>query len=145
MRCVLAGYRVVFNERARACDRAAADASTEARRKSRTLAGNWQILALEPALLLPWRNPVWLQYVSHKIGRLLVPYALVAVMASSMALADRSWVYAGALAFQCALYLLAGYGAWLDFRGQLNAPRPEPLVDVRWRPAPSDRPGAANA
>ena len=48
MRVVLAGYRVVFNEKALAFDRAAADADAEARRKVRTLAGNYQILALEP-------------------------------------------------------------------------------------------------
>ncbi len=145
MRCVLAGYRVVFNERAQACDRAAADADTEARRKSRTLAGNWQILALEPALLLPWRNPVWWQYLSHKVGRLLVPYALLVLMASSMALADRSLVYALVLAVQCAIYLLAGYGAWLDHNGRLPVPQPEPVRANGWRVAPSDRPGAANA
>jgi hypothetical protein len=121
MRCVLDGSRVVFNERAVAYDHGAPDTRAEARRKARTLAGNWQILALEPRLLLPWRNPVWLQYVSHKVGRLLVPYALLAAMASSIALADRSIVYAAALLLQCLLYLLGGYGAW-DAR-----PRQTPL------------------
>src|SRR5207244_10375072 len=87
MRVVLAGYRVVFNEQARAFDRAAIDADAEARRKVRTLAGNYQILALEPALLMPWRNPVWLQYVSHKLGRLTIPYALLATFASTVILA----------------------------------------------------------
>jgi cellulose synthase/poly-beta-1,6-N-acetylglucosamine synthase-like glycosyltransferase len=116
MRCVLAGYRVVFNERARAFDRAVPDAHAEARRKTRTLAGNYQVLSLEPALLLPWRNVVWAQYWSHKVGRLLVPYALIALMASSIALAQRSIVYSAVLAAQCVFYLLAAYGAWLDFR-----------------------------
>ena len=87
MRCVLAGYRVVFNERARAFDRAAPDADAEGRRKVRTLAGNYQILWLEPRLLLPWRNPVWLQFVSHKMGRLLVPYALLPLLAAQHAAA----------------------------------------------------------
>jgi len=66
-------------------------------------------------------------------------------MASSMALADRSLVYAGALGLLCALCLLAGYGAWLDHQGRLKAPRQEPVVAMRWRAAPSDRRGAANA
>src|SRR5262245_46152233 len=145
MRCVLGGHRVVFNDRARAHDRAAADADVEVRRKSRTLAGNWQILAIEPGLLLPWRNPVGFQYVSHKVGRLVVPYALLATMATSMALAHRSLVYAGALALQCAVCLLAGYGAWLDHFGRLPAPRREPAIDMTWQRAPSDRAGAANA
>jgi poly-beta-1,6-N-acetyl-D-glucosamine synthase len=40
MRAVLAGYRIVFNPRARAFDRTATDAQAESRRKVRTLAGN---------------------------------------------------------------------------------------------------------
>jgi poly-beta-1,6-N-acetyl-D-glucosamine synthase len=100
MRCVLSGYRVVFNPLARAFDRASADAHAEGRRKLRTLAGNYQILWLEPRLLLPWRNRVWLQYVSHKIGRLVVPYALLAFFAASVGLAGRSTAYAAVLAAQ---------------------------------------------
>jgi cellulose synthase/poly-beta-1,6-N-acetylglucosamine synthase-like glycosyltransferase len=118
MRCVLDGSRVIFNERAVAYEHQALDTRAEMRRKVRTLAGNWQILALEPRLLVPWRNPVWLQYVSHKIGRLLVPYALVAAMALSIALAARSIVYAVALILQCVLYLLGLYGAWSARRRQ---------------------------
>jgi len=116
MRCVLTGHRITFNDRARARDRAAATAREEARRKVRTAAGNWQILFLEPRLLLPWRNPVWLQYVSHKVGRLLVPFALVAAIGSNVALAGQSALYAMTLIAQCALYLLASYGARLDHR-----------------------------
>ena len=115
MRVVLAGYRVVFNERARAFDRAAVDADAEARRKIRTLAGNYQILALEPALLLPWRNPVWFQYASHKLGRLGMPYALLAAFAASLVLAASQPFYAFALAVQVLFYLLAGVGAVLEF------------------------------
>lgn len=114
MRAVLSGHRVVFNERAIAFDRAALDARAERRRKIRTLAGNVQILWQEPRLLIPVVNPVWLQYVSHKVGRLLVPYALLALLAANVALAPGSAFYALTLAVQCGLYLLAGYGAWLD-------------------------------
>jgi biofilm PGA synthesis N-glycosyltransferase PgaC len=117
MRVVLAGYRTVFNDRARAFDRAAADADTEARRKIRTLAGNYQILSLEPRLLLPWRNPVWLQYVSHKLGRLAVPYAMLAIFSSSIVLAAVSGpvsFYGAALIGQVIFYLLAGVGALLE-------------------------------
>ena len=143
MRAVLAGYRTVFNEKARAFDRVAG-ADAEARRKVRTLAGNYQILRLEPRLLMPWRNPVWLQYVSHKIGRLVVPYALLTLMASSMALADRSIVFAAALGAQCVFYLLAGYGAWLDLCGTTASSRIAPL-SVTWPSMrPPDRRGAIN-
>ncbi|MGH9411452.1 MAG: glycosyltransferase family 2 protein, partial [Vicinamibacterales bacterium] len=58
MRAVLAGRRVVFDEHAVAYDRPPRDAITETRRKTRTLAGNYQIVFQEPRLLLPVRNPV---------------------------------------------------------------------------------------
>jgi biofilm PGA synthesis N-glycosyltransferase PgaC len=116
MRAVVAGYRVVFEERARAFDRTSPDAAAEARRKTRTLAGNYQILAQEPRLLLPILNPVWLQYASHKIGRLLVPWCLLAILASSAVLAASSWLYFAAFCAQAAFYGLADLGAWLDAR-----------------------------
>jgi cellulose synthase/poly-beta-1,6-N-acetylglucosamine synthase-like glycosyltransferase len=132
MRVVLAGYRVVFNERARAFDRAAADADAEARRKIRTLAGNYQILSLEPRLLLPWRNPVWLQYVSHKLGRLAVPYALLGIFFASVALAGMSGslftFYGAALTCQVIFYLLAGVGAVLELAARRRDDRVSPTA-----------------
>ena len=116
MRVVLDGYRVTFDDRAHAYDEAAQDASVELRRKSRTLAGNFQLLAREPRLLLPIVNPVWLQFVSHKVGRLMVPYALLALLASNVWLASWSLLYALALTAQLGFYGLAAYGALLDHR-----------------------------
>lgn len=111
MRAVLQGARVIFDDTAVAYDRVAADAAEEQRRKTRTIAGNYQILALEPRLLNPFRNPVWLQYVSHKIAsRMLVPFALLACLFSSAVLAPRHPLYAAAFTAQLAFYLLAVYG-----------------------------------
>ena len=115
MRAVLASTRVVFEAGAHAIDRAVS-APAELRRKVRTLSGNFQILFLEPRLLNPFANPVWLQYLSHKVGRLLVPYALIALVVSSAALARTSYFYAVALAGQLAFYTLALYGGFLDRR-----------------------------
>lgn len=116
MRAVLAGYRIVVEERARAFDRTSPDAAAESRRKTRTLAGNYQILAQEPRILVPFVNPVWLQYVSHKIGRLLVPWALVGTLVASAALASSSWFFAAALSAQLGFYSLALLGGLLDAR-----------------------------
>jgi hypothetical protein len=116
MRAVLGGRRIVFDEGARAYDRVAPDAAAESRRKTRTLAGNYQILALEPRLLLPIVNPVWWQYASHKIGRLLVPWALLAALVASAFLVAESWMYLAAFVLQLGFYALAGLGAWLDAR-----------------------------
>ena len=116
MRVVLAGQRVIFDEQATAFDYPSCDSSAETRRKIRTLAGNVQILWLEPRLLVPIVNPVWIQYFSHKVGRLLVPYALLALLAANITLVQQHLFFMMALAAQCALYLLAGYGAWIEQR-----------------------------
>ena len=114
MRVVLGGRRTVFEPRARAFDRAAPNAMVEERRKVRTLAGNYQILRLEPRLLLPICNPVWLQYASHKIARLLVPWALLSALLTSGALAFSGWLYLVALILQLGFYALAAIGWWMD-------------------------------
>lgn len=116
MRAVLEGRRLVFEPEALAFDAAPADSAGEFQRKVRTLAGNFQILWLEPRLLVPFVNPVWPQYMSHKVGRLVVPYALLALMAASTALVGRHPVYTVALSAQCVFYLLGLYGAWLEKR-----------------------------
>jgi biofilm PGA synthesis N-glycosyltransferase PgaC len=116
MRAVLAGHHIVCDERAVAFDVASKDAASEARRKTRTLAGNYQILALEPRLLLPIANPVWWQYVSHKVGRLVVPWILIALLGTSVSLAPGGSVYLTALALQLTFYGLAAVGGWLSVR-----------------------------
>ena len=118
MRAVLEGWRIVFEEQAVAYDRASADAAAESRRKVRTLAGNYQILAQSPRLLVPFLNPVWLQYASHKIGRLLVPWALVGAFIASAGLALDSWIYAVAFSLQALFYGMAAYGGWAEHRAR---------------------------
>lgn len=80
------GYRVVHDERARAYDRLPEKARDEFRRKVRTLSGNFQLVGRLPSALLPWKNPVWLQFISHKLFRLLVPWALLGMFGLSAAL-----------------------------------------------------------
>jgi cellulose synthase/poly-beta-1,6-N-acetylglucosamine synthase-like glycosyltransferase len=134
MRVVLDGFRVVFASGARAFDVSSPDAGTERRRKVRTLAGNFQLLRLEPRLLVPGVNPVWLQFVSHKLGRLAVPYALVALLVSSAALAPTRAVYGVALALQVLFYVLAAHGAVIalgDGQGARGAQERRGVQDAR--------------
>jgi glycosyltransferase involved in cell wall biosynthesis len=87
--CVaMGGHRVVHDDRARAFDRLPDRPRDELRRKVRTLAGNFQLVTLLPASLLPWRNPVWLQWLSHKLLRLVVPWALLGLLVSNAFLLD---------------------------------------------------------
>jgi hypothetical protein len=80
------GYRVIHEKRAVAYDCLPDRARDEFRRKVRTLAGNFQLAARLPQLLLPWRNPVWLPFVSHKLLRLAVPWALLGMLLLSAVL-----------------------------------------------------------
>lgn len=121
MRAVLAGRRTVFEPRARAFDRVSPP-DVEFRRKVRTLAGNFQLLTLMPELLVPWRNRIFLQFVSHKLGRLGVPYLLVALLLSNALLVDEGWLYAALFAGQALWYLLAAAGAVVN-----RSARPQPV------------------
>lgn len=117
MRIVLRGRRALFDGRARAYDQASQHADQEWRRKIRTLAGNFQAFALEPALLLPWRNPTtWFQVWSHKVFRLLVPYALV--LAYFSCLLGSGAFHTAAFALQTAFYLAAFVGWRLERSGR---------------------------
>ncbi len=114
MTAVLDGKRIVFDRTARAYDRVGSSSASEFTRKVRTLTGNFQLVTQMPELILPWRNPVLIQFVSHKIGRLFVPYFLIALFASNLFLKGNA--YQGVLILQCAWYLLACTGALLSMR-----------------------------
>jgi cellulose synthase/poly-beta-1,6-N-acetylglucosamine synthase-like glycosyltransferase len=104
------GYRVIHDSRAVAHDRLPQKARDEFRRKVRTLAGNYQLVARLPAALLPWRNPVWLPLVSHKLARLAVPWALLGLLVTSALASPVGWPYRAALLAQLAGYLLGAAG-----------------------------------
>jgi cellulose synthase/poly-beta-1,6-N-acetylglucosamine synthase-like glycosyltransferase len=110
LRVAMQGYRVVHDPRAAACDRLPERARDEFRRKVRTLAGNFQLLWLLPGALLPWRNPIAWQFLSHKVARLAVPWALLALAVLTLALPGP--VYRMALGLQLAAYGLGLVGLW---------------------------------
>jgi cellulose synthase/poly-beta-1,6-N-acetylglucosamine synthase-like glycosyltransferase len=105
MRVVMQGYRVVHDGRAKAFDRLPDRPRDEFRRKVRTLSGNFQLVARLPGLLVPWRNPLWLQFVSHKLLRLAVPWLLLAMLAASAVLPGP--IYRVALVAQLLMYVFA--------------------------------------
>ncbi len=99
------GYRCIFESKAVALDCFSKDTGQEWQRKVRTLAGNWQMLSLQPELLLPWRNPCWWRLVSHKILRLIVPFALIILFISGALL--QGMLYRTVVVLQCLLYASA--------------------------------------
>lgn len=82
------GYRVVFEPSAIAIDYPA-EPGTEFRRRCRTLAGLWQVFVRFPQLFTA-RNRMRLHFLSHKFGRLVLPWALVLGVAATLAL-PASW------------------------------------------------------
>jgi biofilm PGA synthesis N-glycosyltransferase PgaC len=98
------GFRLVVEPAAKAYDDPTS-LSTEFRRKVRTLAGNYQILQQYPYLLTT-RNRMWIHYVSYKLGRLLLPFSLIAIALSSFWLPSR-WMVVTALSIQAMVYGLA--------------------------------------
>jgi cellulose synthase/poly-beta-1,6-N-acetylglucosamine synthase-like glycosyltransferase len=104
-----AGYRVILDESARAFDYPTQLAS-EFRRKVRTLAGVYQVIGQYPALIGPG-NRMWIHFISHKLARLVMPWALLAAAVSTAFLPEPwlTWMAAGqALGYGLALadYLL---------------------------------------
>ncbi len=97
------GYRLIVEEAARAFDYPTG-VETEFRRKVRTLAGNYQLLRYFPQLLGP-RNRMLFHYLSYKVTRLLLPWAVLTLFIFSFGLA-RPWRDA-ALAGQALFYGLA--------------------------------------
>jgi hypothetical protein len=77
MRIVLAGQRVVVAESATAVETRTPTPAQEYSRKVRTLTGVLQLCAWMPALLVPRRNPIWIQFLFHKILRMVTPYWLL--------------------------------------------------------------------
>jgi biofilm PGA synthesis N-glycosyltransferase PgaC len=108
LRVAMQGYRVLHDGRAHAYDRLPDQVRDEFRRKVRTLSGGYQLLTRLGAALLPWRNPIWVQFLSHKVFRLLVPWALIGLLAVSTVLPGL--LYQAALAAQVGFYGLALLG-----------------------------------
>lgn len=112
---------VIFVDSAQAFDRALDD-EHEFARKVRTLAGNYQLVALMPRLLAPTAPP-WFSLLSHKLLRLVCPWALGLLLVVSLLLAlgpSPAQVFWRAMALgQLGFYLLAALGARAGRLGSL--------------------------
>jgi len=104
MQIVGKGARVIFDPRARAWDLPDLGERREFARKVRTLSGNYQLLQLAPWLLTS-KNPIRFEFISHKLSRLVVPFALLALLSASLFLSGP--LYRAALIAQLAFYALS--------------------------------------
>ena len=103
------GYRVILDEAAKAYD-FPTSLHSEFHRKVRTQAGMYQIIRRYPALL-GFRNRMWIHFVSHKLGRMLMPLALIAIFISAFWLPGR-WAPVAVIA-QIGFYALALIDRWI--------------------------------
>ena len=100
------GYRSVLDRTAVVTDTWPAQAAGEFQRKIRTLAGNFQLIALAPWLLTP-KNRVLFQLVSHKLLRLVVPYLFAIALLSAAILGVHSVPYAIFALAELAFWVMA--------------------------------------
>jgi poly-beta-1,6-N-acetyl-D-glucosamine synthase len=98
------GSRVIFDDRARAWDNPDLGGKREFQRKVRTLTGNYQLLQIAP-WILSGSNPLKFRFVSHKLLRLIVPFALTAMLISSLVVPGT--FYRAAFLAQILFYALA--------------------------------------
>lgn len=104
MQIVRQGKRVLFDARARAWDIPDQGTGREFARKVRTLLGNYELVQIMPWLLSA-NNPVRFEFISHKLLRLSVPFALIATLVSSAFLSGP--FYRAAFALQIMFYTLS--------------------------------------
>ena len=74
------GKKIKFESGAIMYDRVEENSAAEQRRKIRTLLGNYQSFRRNAWLFNPVSNPIWLQFMSHKVLRLIVPYWMLVLM-----------------------------------------------------------------
>ena len=113
---IFRGYRFVFERQAIAYDYPTR-LDMEFQRKVRTLAGLFQVVGSYPRLLNVFTR-VGFHFFSYKLGRLLLPYALLLMAVSGFWL-PRPWAEA-AIGGQALLYGLAALDHWVPARFALK-------------------------
>ncbi len=128
------GFRIVYEPLARSFEPISITARDEFERRSRLTAGRYQALRLIPPTLFYRRPVVMWQWLSHKLTRLLLPFAMLGAVATNALLviwppvsdALPAWVslafpYGLAmLGLQASFYVLAWIGGRTERRGRLG-------------------------
>lgn len=110
MQAVTSGFRCLFESAAIAFDHPSDSAVKESIRKRRTIAGAAQLIVNHPGWLLPWRNPIWFEFVSHKLARLTSPLLLLTAAVANIRLSNHP-LYAVLLTWHVAFYMSA-FAGW---------------------------------
>ncbi len=129
MQAVEQGYRCLIEAGAIAYDTPSQSTQQESVRKRRTIAGAAQLIINQPRWLLPGKNPIWIEFMSHKIARLCSPGLLLIVAATNIALAGQP-LYCFLLTLQFCFYLAASIGYVFQRQGKKSSLFGLPLMFV---------------
>ncbi|MFH0764083.1 MAG: glycosyltransferase family 2 protein [Candidatus Omnitrophota bacterium] len=103
------GYRCIWDYKAKAYDKPVSTPEMEYRRKVRTLAGNYQIFGVFKDMLIPFKNPVAVPFISHKLLRVLSPIFMISAFISNIFVRNNNF-YSLILFAQIVFYILAVIG-----------------------------------
>lgn len=129
MQAIEQGYRCLIEPGAIAYDTPSQSTQQESIRKRRTIAGAAQLIINQPRWLLPWKNPIWLEFLSHKIARLCSPALLLVAAGTNIALAGQP-LYCFMLTLQFCFYTAAGVGYLFQRQGKKSSLFGLPLMFV---------------
>jgi biofilm PGA synthesis N-glycosyltransferase PgaC len=129
MQATIQGYRCLLEPAAIAYDEPSKSPRQEAIRKRRTIAGAAQLVRVYPEWLNPRRNPIWFEYVSHKVLRLASPALLAGAVVSNAWLLETS-MYRVLFLLQGTLYLAAIAGGICQTCGRRSVLFGPPLMFV---------------
>jgi cellulose synthase/poly-beta-1,6-N-acetylglucosamine synthase-like glycosyltransferase len=114
---ILRGYHCAYEPDAISWAEPSLSPRHESIRKRRMIAGCFQLFRNHPNWLMPHVNPIWWEFVSHKMLRLLSPLLLAGAAATNLLLVTQP-TYAALLAVQFAFYVTAGMGWYYQNKGR---------------------------
>jgi biofilm PGA synthesis N-glycosyltransferase PgaC len=129
MQAVVRGYRCLFEPTAQVFDEPSKSTRQESVRKRRTIAGVAQLVTLFPQWILPWCNPLWFEYVSHKLLRLASPVLMLVALAANLWLLELP-AYRVLLVLQAGFYSAAVIGWCYQLSGRGSRLFGPPLMFV---------------
>lgn len=122
------GYRIAFEPAALAWEETAGGSKDELRMRIRVIVGGMFGLAWALSRIDPRRHAfAWVQLLSHKVTRWLVPVFAIVAFVASAALAWSSTLHAVALAAQVAFLAMAALGWVFERMGVRMRPLAVPL------------------
>jgi cellulose synthase/poly-beta-1,6-N-acetylglucosamine synthase-like glycosyltransferase len=131
MQVAASGLRVRFDRNAIAYDPQSLDGAVEHRRKVRTLAGNFQMMARYVKWMMPWGHRLWWNLILHKYLRLAGPVLLLIVFLTSLLLIHQPFFLA-ATALQVGMGLMAFAGLMIPGLKERLFALPAGFLFLQW-------------